>query len=149
MRPAPKPAPREPEAAPEGPSARGWEEQIQALGLKGATRELAAHCAFGSREGRNVKLLLPQAHAHLRGERPETRLRKALSQYYDQDLRLVIELTESALDTPAGRRRKREDARQQAAEQAVDEDPTVQALRDRMGAEVLPDSIQPTDRRSH
>lgn len=153
-RPEPAAAPEPPgPPAPAADSRNGggsdWEGRIQSLRLKGAARELAAHCAFGAREGRNVKLLLPQAHAHLRGERPETKLREALSQYYDQDLRLVIELTESPLDTPAGRRRKREDARQQAAEQAVDEDPTVQALRDRMGAEVLPDSIQPTDRRNH
>jgi DNA polymerase-3 subunit gamma/tau len=163
--PAPKPAAKADEnqaetagngaepAKPAEPEARAgssdWESMIQTLKLKGATRELAAHCAFGAREGHNVKLLLPQAHAHLRGERPETRLREALSTYYGEDVRLVIELTESELDTPAGRRRKRQDARQQAAVQAVDEDPTVQALRDRMGAEVLPDSIQPTDRHNH
>jgi len=122
-----------------------WEPMIKSLSLKGAARELAAHCAWGAHEGRTVKLRLPQAHAHLRGERQETKLRDALSEHFKEPVRLMIELTEAHLDTPAGRRRRREDDLQRAAKQSVESDPTIRALKEQMGAEVLPDSIEPGD----
>lgn len=131
---------REPaQAAPE------WEAMLKALSLTGAARELAAHCAWGRRERHSVILRLPQAHAHLRGDRPERRLKEALAEFLGHPVRLRIELCEAALDTPASRRHRRESERQKAAREAVESDETVQALRDRLGAEVLPDSVRPVD----
>jgi DNA polymerase III subunit gamma/tau len=48
-------------------------------------------------------------------------------------------------DTPAAREAKARGERQAAAEQAIDDDPLVQALKRDFGARVIPDSVRPLD----
>jgi len=59
-------------------------------------------------------------------------------------LRLQIELASEAPVTAARARDRETDARLASARAALEEDPNIQALRERMGATIFAESIRPT-----
>jgi DNA polymerase-3 subunit gamma/tau len=73
------------------------------------------------------------------------KLTQALSQHYAQPVRLEISIGEagSVEQTPARQQAQAADERMKAAEQAIDGDPAVRAMRDIFGATVQPGSIKP------
>ena len=134
------------------PTADNWPAVLAALELSGAARQLGAQCTWLAREADTVRLRLDPRGEALRTAQTEDRLAQALSRYWGVTLRLVMtsdppEATTAAVpDTPA-----RVEARQLAAELSearshLESDPTVQALKQRFGAQVSPDSVKPTRR---
>ncbi|MGQ0587653.1 MAG: hypothetical protein ACT4PK_10710, partial [Gammaproteobacteria bacterium] len=67
----------------------------------------------------------------------------ALSRQAGATLRLVIEPAPGA-QSPARHDEQRDAERQRAAEQAIDADPAVRALKEKFGATVRAGSVQPT-----
>ena len=129
-----------------------WGSVIAGLGLQGMAQQLALNCSFGGREGDAVTLLLDPAHAHLRIPTAEDRLREALSRHFGAALRLNIEVGAghaavrgTGEETPAQQAARVRAERQRAAEQAIFEDPYVQAFQEVLGARVQRDAIQPLD----
>ena len=125
-----------------------WHEMVDALELTGVARALAMQCSWGDLADGVVTLRLPGQHASLRNKSLEQRIETALAAYIGRGVRLRIVTDETPVasaETPAGRIEEARRQRQQAAELAIQEDPTVAELQHRFGAEVLPDSIQPAD----
>ncbi len=134
------------------PTADNWPTVLASLDLTGAARQLGAQCTWVERAGDTVRLQLDPRGEALRTAHTEERLAQALGRYLGSTLRLVIsaeppeEATAVVLETPA-----RMEARQLAAELVearsdLESDPTVQALKQRFGAQVAPDSVKPTRR---
>ncbi len=81
----------------------------------------------------------------------EQKLAAALSKYFGEPVRLeFLPATTSAMTvvvteelTPARRDARAAEERQRAAEQAIDNDPAVLALREVFGATVKPGSVKP------
>jgi DNA polymerase-3 subunit gamma/tau len=71
------------------------------------------------------------------------KLAKALSEHFGQETRIDIAVSEALADTPARRQAVAAEQRLKAAEQAIDGDPAVRAMRDVFGATVQPGSIKP------
>ena len=107
-------------------------------------RQLAAHCAFGGRQGGVLKLLLDPRSQSIRTRANEEKLAAALSAYAGEPLRLQIELAADAPVTAARERDREADARLANARATLEEDPNIKALRDRMGATIFAESIRPT-----
>ncbi len=152
--PGPAPATAAPtrsaEAAPAGPPQDGapdWAQVLGALKLRGVAFALASNCSLRSRRPGEVCLVLGRAHAGLRTENAEQRLHRALCEYFSEDLRLKIEIDEHASETPAEAVQRRSDARQRAAEQAIQDDAVVQGMMENFGATIVPGSITPLDKR--
>jgi len=137
-------------AAPPAPSGRrdvnaeNWLEIVDQLGLSGMARQLAAHTAFGGRQGSVLKLLLDPRSQSIRTRSNEEKLAAALTSYAGEPLRLQIELAAEAPVTVARERDREADARLASARAALEEDPNIQALRERMGATIFAESIRPT-----
>ena len=120
-----------------------WRGLLDRMGLQGAARQLAGHCSVKDLDGDLLRLRLDPRGAALRTRQLEQRLTQALSRAAGRELRLDFELGAEVVDTPA---RAEEQARQERLEQArnsLENDPTVQALKDRFGAVIQPDSVKP------
>jgi DNA polymerase-3 subunit gamma/tau len=136
-----------PKAGPSpSPAATGdWASIVPALGLQGSAIQLAAHCVLAGRVKDIVKLRLDPAGESFNRPQIIERLTQALSQYFGQAVRVEITVGEIAGDevTLARLQAQAADERLKAAEQAIDGDPAVRAMRDVFGATVQPGSVRP------
>ena len=127
------------------PAARAddWSAMIDAMGLQGPTRQLAAHCVWIGQVGDTVKLRIDSQNSHFQRKQMEEKLVAALSQHLGRTIRLEIAAGETAVLTPAKHQAIAADDRQRAAEQAIETDPAVLAMREVFGATVKPGSVKP------
>jgi DNA polymerase-3 subunit gamma/tau len=135
-----------------GPAASGgqsaaaggdWPAIVAQLGLAGTAAQLAAHCTLVGRKGELVRLRLDRAGESFRRPQVEQRLAQALEKYYGAPVRLEIAVSDAAEVTPARLQAQAADERQRAAEQAIESDANVRALRETFGATVVPGSVRP------
>jgi DNA polymerase-3 subunit gamma/tau len=125
------------------PLAVDWSAMIDAMGLQGPTRQLAAHCVWVGQVGDTVKLRIDTENTHFRRKQMEEKLVAALSQHLGRTIRLEIAEGEPTILTPARHQAIAADDRQRAAEQAIETDPAVLAMREVFGATVKPGSVKP------
>lgn len=149
-RPEAKPVEQQP-IAPQPPaetvhaSLEAWTSLIQEMGLGGITLQLANQCRLSRMEDALVELVMDPKAATLRTEQLEAKLEQALRTHFQRHLKLTIISAASPLETPALRQQRDNEEKQRAAEQEIEQDPTVLALKERLGARVLPGSIKPLD----
>jgi DNA polymerase-3 subunit gamma/tau len=122
-----------------------WSSILAGLGLQGPASQLAAHCVLVGRVKDLVKLRLDPAGDTFNRPQLVQKLTQALSQHFGEPVRLEIGVGEgSAVEsTPARQQAQAADERLKAAEQAIDDDPAVRAMRDVFGARVQPGSVKP------
>jgi DNA polymerase-3 subunit gamma/tau len=143
---APAAGARSENAASAAPAEGDWPAQMAALGLAGAAQQLAANCSWLGREGDIIRLRLDLRRRALKTTAAEERLAQALGRYYGRAVRVGIEVEPAdarEVDTPARREARESAARVDAAQAALESDPTVRALKDRFGATIQPDSVKP------
>ena len=144
--PAAAPAPAVAAAPPGAPSVEeSWESLVATLGLQGPAKQFAAHCLLLERTAGLVRLQLDPAGEAFRRPQIEQRLHQLLAERFGAPLRL--EIVQAArpdeLMTPARREALENEQRQRAAEQAIEADPAVRAMREVFGATVKPGSVRP------
>ena len=140
-----------PAAAPvSGPAAvRGagtdgsWGAIVAQLELQGAARQLANHCSLIGRQGGLVRLALDPRHQLVRTRALEDKLAQALSRFYGEPVRIEIAIAEERPETPAEAELRASRAQREAAREALEQDGTVRALKERFGATLLPDTVRP------
>jgi DNA polymerase-3 subunit gamma/tau len=128
--------------------AASWPALLESLSLTGAARQLAAQCIWLGREGDVIRLRLDPRGEALRTVQTEERVAQALSKVLATKIRLVIEKTDAesasaVADTPARQEERAAEAEVTAARAALEEDPTVRAIKERFGASVAADSVKP------
>jgi DNA polymerase-3 subunit gamma/tau len=141
----PAPPARTAAALPESPAPGAlsdWSELLAKLELRGPARQLAGHCQLLAREGDHFRFLLDARAGSLHTRQLEDRFLQALRQRVGEGATLEIEIG-GAGDTPAKRDEQARDERLEAARASLERDPAVQALRERFGAVLQPDSIKP------
>ncbi|MCP5352470.1 MAG: DNA polymerase III subunit gamma/tau [Chromatiales bacterium] len=151
--PAAKPQPTRQESVAPTPSVAAsgnedWAGWIAAMGLSGLSRQLAEHCVLRGVEGDQVMLGLTPAGEALRTPGNEKRMVEALCSHLGRKVRVTIELvadTAVGTATPAAQAAQARVDRQKAAEQAIADDPNVRAMQERLGAQLIPNSIQPNE----
>ena len=122
-----------------------WHAVVAQLKLNAMAQQLALNCTSQGREGDTLRLLLDSAHAGMRTKNAEERLQKALAAYYNEPIRLSIQLGRNEAETPAREQARQQQERRQVAVDTINRDPNVQALRETFDAQVKPDSIVPMD----
>ncbi|MDH5472901.1 MAG: DNA polymerase III subunit gamma/tau [Gammaproteobacteria bacterium] len=132
-----------PRSQPKPSFAGDWQGLINAAGIKGMVKQLALNCTLQNYTGSEMNLLLSDEHGQLLNTNSQTRLQEALSEYLRDKIKLTISLGQGESETPAQAEVRKAAEKQQAAEQAIDQDPVVQALRDNFGAQVMPNSVKP------
>lgn len=130
---------------PAQPSAQAWADIVGTLGLVGMADQLARHCAWTAFEARQFELTLSPSHESLFGERHEAALLQSLQTRFGVDIQLKIALADSDVQTPTVMAEDSERERQKMAEQSMTTDPNVQALSERLGAQLHPGSVEALD----
>ena len=126
-----------------GAAARRFGISETALDLQGPARQLANHCVLTSRSGDVLRLRLDRSGEMFRRPQLEQKLAQALSTQQGRPLRIEISVSDVAEDTPARRQAQVSDERLRAAEEAIEADPAVRAMREVFGATVQPGSVKP------
>jgi DNA polymerase-3 subunit gamma/tau len=122
---------------------RNWAEIVAAIKINALTRELAHNCVLENIDDTVCTLLLDPGHKQLHSTRTQENLQKALQAYYKTPLKLIISTTKSKLATPAVQITKTREDKQQSAVDALDEDENVLALKEQLGARIMPGTIEP------
>jgi DNA polymerase-3 subunit gamma/tau len=120
-----------------------WAAILTALDLQGAARQLASHCALLGRNGPVVRFALDPRHQLMRTKAQEEKLAQALSHYFGEPVRVEIEVRPVADETPALAEQRAAAEQLAAAGRSLEDDPTVQALKERFGATLVPESVRP------
>jgi DNA polymerase III subunit gamma/tau len=150
---SPVPTPRAPRsagsverAASSGVVSNDWLSMVHQLNLSGPVSQLAAHCTLQSRQPGRIQLILDAEGEPFRRPILEEKLRAALSALLGEDIKLEFAaVVQAPVDTPARRHQAAAAGRQQAAVQAIQDDPIVQQMVDMFGAVVQPESIKPIE----
>ena len=120
-----------------------WSDQKPRLGLTAVTRQLAGNCAYINREGDTLLFSLDKrAESYLTRDR-KLKLADALSEFFDETLKVSIEVGVGKKETPAQVDKRREIAEVDTARADLEADPNVKALKDMFGAELVEDSVEP------
>jgi len=150
--PAAAPAPPVAPAAPAAPiaavpatiDARSWPAVVEAANLTGMVRQFALNCVPACMQNDVLTLRLDPAVAERRTRTIEEKLLQGLAAYLGRDIRIVFDVAEAALATPARQRVMAEQDKALRAAAAFEQDPAVEGLRERFGAEVDAASVRPT-----
>ncbi|MDX1443790.1 MAG: DNA polymerase III subunit gamma/tau [Gammaproteobacteria bacterium] len=144
--PVKEPAPKASAAHAEGPREwrdPDWNALIDALNLRGVTRQLALNCAFERREGSVIHLRIAPAHEQMLTRALQERLEQALSRFYREELKLKIAVGDVEVETPAQKESRRQEERMVSARASMQGDPNVQAIQQMFDATLDEDSIRP------
>jgi DNA polymerase III subunit gamma/tau len=120
-----------------------WPAIVNQLELAGAARQLANHCVLIGRKGGVVKLGFDPKSLFVRTQGQVEKLAQALSKYYGEAVRVEFEALLPGHETPAQAGQRASVEEMDSARQSLESDPGVQALRERFGATLLPDSVRP------
>ncbi|MFU8833310.1 MAG: DNA polymerase III subunit gamma/tau [Wenzhouxiangella sp.] len=131
-------------------SADNWAEVLGQLKLNGSVRSVAGLLLVREVSEPQITFKAAPDDLMLVTERFRQALEKALVAYLGGPVRLSIKAGKSAdMATPARLEQTRVERSQSEAETAIDNDPLVNKLCKRFDAEVLRESIRPTESRSH
>ncbi len=122
-----------------------WAATVEKLELVGVLKQLAMHCVITHKDGDVLQLALQPGNAYLHTKERQDRLQEILSEARGEPLRLSIEIEQSSQETPAEQALRLQQARQDAATQAIRADATVQKIIETFNASVDETSIQPVD----
>ncbi|WP_340121180.1 DNA polymerase III subunit gamma/tau [Methylobacter svalbardensis] len=120
-----------------------WAEMVAAMKINGLTRELAHNCVLENIDDTVCTLILDPGHKQLRSSRTEENLQKALQAYRKAPLKLVITTEKTTVATPAVQLTKAREDKQQAAVDAINSDENILALKEHLGARIMPGTIEP------
>jgi DNA polymerase-3 subunit gamma/tau len=121
-----------------------WIALARTLDLSGPVRELARNVHLQSRKDDQWEFVIAHSLKHLGSASCVSRLSQALSEQLGH--RVMVRLVDSEdaqLPTAAALEEQQLNIKLSDAERAINEDPTVQALKDQFGARIVEDSIQP------
>ncbi|WP_255992195.1 DNA polymerase III subunit gamma/tau [Chitinolyticbacter albus] len=138
----PEPAPV---AAPAGPAPEfdgDWRGLVVQLKL-GAAGMLAQHAELVDYRPGHFELRVSAEHKAVATRDFQDKLRAVLAEHYGRDISVNVTLGEAIGDTPAAIAMRERQARQSAAEDAIQNDPFIQSMVRDFGATVVPDTIRP------
>lgn len=124
----------------------GWASFVENCALTGMPRELVMNMTPERLDGEVLHVLLDDKTRHLMKPDRLQKIEQYLAASVDQPLSIEVRIAtiaEDAVATPAQRRQKAAEDRQQNAENVFTQDPNVQSLVDLFDAEIVPDSVRP------
>jgi len=119
-----------------------WSDIIEHLELSPLVRQLCSNSSMEKNDNNEIMLTLDSSCAQLLNKEREQELRNALIHLWGEQTKLAIEVGTPKKDTPAREAQKALDAKQAAAENAINEDTNIQALKENFGATIKPGSVR-------
>jgi DNA polymerase-3 subunit gamma/tau len=131
------------ENASAGPETEDWHGLLPRLELDGPVKELARNIQLESKSGDRWQFLIPDTVRHLGSDAMVQKLQTALSSQLGHPVQLAIHTASEPVVTPAVVVEQATQQKMSEAERSIEQDPTVRVLKERFGAEVVEDSVQP------
>ena len=126
------------------PAGSDWVDLLDQLDLSGQVRELARNVQLKTRSDDRWEFVIAPALRHLGSASCVSRLSEAISDRVGHPVRVrITDQEDSDLLTAAALEQQQSHRNRSEAEKAIRDDPTVRALQEQMGAQLLDDSIQP------
>ena len=125
-------------------AALDWNVLLGQLSVQGMALQLAKNCVMESFVDGKISLsLAPQHKQFLNNKIAQDKLQAALTDYFAQPIRLslVVGVPVSAA-TPATVEKREREGRQQAATEAISEDPFVREAQAQLDAQIIESSIK-------
>ena len=117
---------------------------LDQLNVSGQVRELARNSELKHREGDHWTFKIAPALTHLGSQNCVARLEQAVAELLGHPVRIQLgDGSAARLQTAAEADHRRAQQTMSEAERSIKEDPTVKDLKERMGARIIDDSIQP------
>jgi DNA polymerase-3 subunit gamma/tau len=123
--------------------AASWPRIVEGASLSGMLRQFALNCVPASFERDVLTLRLDEGVDARRSRAIEEKLLQALTKYLGRAIRLVFEVSQSELATPARQRALADQDKVVRAAAAFEADPVVKGLQERFGAAVDTASVKP------
>ena len=120
-----------------------WLSIQDRLDLTGPARELARNVELVEKAQRRWRFLVPETAAHYGSKGLVKQLEGALSQLAGVAIEVVLNVSKQRVNTAAVAEETTQSVRMSDAEKAITQDETVRSLKERLGASVVEDSIQP------
>jgi DNA polymerase-3 subunit gamma/tau len=134
-----------PAVAPAGIDADSWPRIVEGAGLSGMVRQFALNCVPASFDRDELTLRLDEVVDARRSRTIEDKLVQALTKYMGRAIRLIFEVAQSDLATPARQRALADQDKVVRAAAAFEADPVVKGLQERFGAAVDLASVKPAN----
>jgi DNA polymerase-3 subunit gamma/tau len=132
-------------AVPANIDAASWPRIVEGASLSGMVRQFALNCVPASFERDVLTLRLDEVVDARRSRAIEDKLLQALTKYLGRELRLLFEVSQSELVTPARQRVLADQDKTARTAAAFEADPVVKGLQERFGAEVDAASVKPAN----
>ena len=125
-----------------------WHALVAKLAVSGFSAQLAHNATCRHWHDGVIELEIGRAHALLVTEDTKQQLQDALADHLSgkQTPTLRVHVVDALADTPAQRLEANADKRQQDAVASIENDPIIQQLRDRLGAQLRTETIKPNRR---
>ena len=125
-------------------TALDWNVLLAQLNVQGMAREMAKNCVMESFVDGKISLsLAPQHKQFLNNKIAHDKLQAALSEYFAQPIRLSLSVgAPVSAATPATVEKQEKQVRQQAATDAISEDPFVREAQAQLDAQIIESSIK-------
>lgn len=120
-----------------------WIIVFRGLPVGGVTGTLGSHCEFLGMQNDEIQLRLDRKTSTLYNDSHRQRIEKALSDYFRQPVKVLLDIAPVTSETPAVWRDRKIAERLQAAKDSIYNDAELQALIHEFSGMVLDDSIQP------
>ncbi len=140
---APPSSPAPAALVPASIDAASWPRIVEGASLSGMLRQFALNCVPASFERDVLTLRLDEGVDARRSRAIEEKLLQALTKYLGRAIRLVFEVSQSELATPARQRALADQDKVVRAAAAFEADPVVKGLQERFGAAVDTASVKP------
>lgn len=119
-----------------------WARDFRQLGIVGMPGNLASQAAC-ERDGNRFLLTMDEGHYRLLTDRHRQKIQEGLKAAFGDDISLDIQQGDAGDQTPIGWESREKIRRQQQAEQAIEQDPIVNAIVERFEGRVVKGSIRP------
>lgn len=139
---SPKAAPKK-SASTAASSPNDWHTLINQLNLTGPTHALAQQCTLAKLTETSITLNTKPKYKALISDRLKSRLKDALTQHFNHEMQLTIEIKDDSTETPAETAERLQAAKKESAKHAMHADPTLQRMMQQFDATLLEDSIEP------
>ncbi len=120
-----------------------WYSWVAQAPVQGVARMLMEHSALHELDGDRLSVVLDHRHDTLLNDAQIKTMERALGEATGRELRIDLEVGDPIFETPSDRLARLAEERQLAAERAIEEDATVQALLREFGGSVQ--RVQPLD----
>ena len=126
------------------PDLKDGGQLVEQMSVNGLVKELAMNLGLSRQSEDTFFLELDPSHEHLLDPGRVDLITHELRRL-DIPVSINVQVTKSDIETPALRNKRLNDEKHRAAEQALAEDPNVQALQEKFGATIVKESIRVRD----